>query len=329
MPANLTAQYLAADARYRGASTNEEKIEALQEMLREIPKHKGTDHMQADIKKKISQVKKAMGKRSATARQSYEYHIAKEGAGQVILVGPPNAGKSSLLARLSNAEPEVADYPYTTRKPMPCMVPFENVQIQTIDTPPVSADFLETWLAGMVRNADLVVLLLDAASDDLLDDYEVVLSRLQERKLVFHADPKERFSPDGTAWKMTMIVCNKADDPRAAGNVELLRELVGDRFEIMTLSTITGEGVEHWLRRVFERLGVIRIYTKQRGKEPDRDDPVLLKRGATVYDFARTIHKDFAEKLRFAKLWGAGKYDGQMVNRDFTLSDEDVVEIHI
>ena len=329
MAANLTAQYLKAEERYRAARTADEKVDALQEMLREIPKHKGTSHMQADLKHKIAQAKKEVGKKPATARQASEYHFSREGAGQVVVIGPPNSGKSSLLGRLSNAEVVVADYPFSTRKPQPCMVAFEDVQIQMIDTPPVSRDFFETWLAGIVRNADQVVVLLDLASDDLLDDYEVVLARLEDHKLRFLAEPAERFAADGVALKKTFLAGNKADSPRAQENLALLAELVGDRFEIVTLSAKTGEGIDAWLRRVYRGLGVIRAYSKQPGKEADTD-PVLLPRGATVGDFARSIHKEFAEKLKYAKHWGAaGKFDGQMVNRDFELSEGDVIELHV
>ena len=330
MAANLTAQYLKAEERYRAARTADEKVDALQEMLREIPKHKGTSHMQADLKRKIAQAKKEVGKKSATARQTqtYEHHIAREGAGQVVLIGPPNSGKSTLLARLSNADVVVADYPYATRKPQPCMVAFQDVQIQVIDTPPVSRDFFETWLAGLVRNADLAVVLLDLASDDLLDDYEVVLARLEAHKLRFLAAADERFTADGVALKRTFLAGNKADDPRAEGNLALLREMVGDRFEIVALSAKTGDGVDAWVRRVYDGLGVVRVYSKQPGKDADHD-PVLLARGATVGDFARSIHKEFAEKLKYAKLWGTGKFDGQMVNRDFELSEGDVIELHL
>lgn len=329
MPANLTQQYLNADARYREAKTPEEKIEALQEMLREIPKHKGTDHMQADIKRRLSQAKKEQARRPATSRKADSHHIPKEGAGQVILVGPPNSGKSSILGSLSNAETEIADYPYATRKAVPGMVAYDNVQIQMIDTPPISKEFYETWLAGMVRNADIVVLFLDLSSDDLLEDYEVVLERLGASKLQFEADPKERFTEEGIALKRTIIAGNKIDDPRARDNLELFREMVGGRFEILTLSAATGEGVEAWVERIWEMLGMIRVYSKQPGKDADRSDPVLLKAGATVDDFARSIHKDFAAKMKYAKIWGQGKYDGQMVNRDYELFDEDIIEMRI
>jgi ribosome-interacting GTPase 1 len=327
MAANLTPAYRKAEERYREARTAEEKIDALQEMLREIPKHKGTSHMQADLKSKIAQAKKDAGKKSATARQTYEYHYPREGAGQVVLIGPPNSGKSTLMARLSNAEVVIADYPYSTRKPQPCMVPYQDVQIQVIDTPPVSRDFFETWLAGIVRNADLVVLLLDLASDDLLDDFEVVLTRLEAHKLRFLRDPGERYTPDGLALKRTLLAGNKSDDPRAAGNLGLLTEMIGERFEIITLSAATGEGVDAWVAGLYRALGVVRVYSKQPGKPADTD-PVLLPRGATLEDFARTIHKEFAEKLKYAKVWGAGKFDGQMVNRDFELSEGDIIELH-
>ena len=237
MPANLTQQYLNADARYRAATTDEEKLDALQEMLREIPKHKGTDHMQADIKRKISQLKKQAGKKSATGvRRKNEFHVSKEGAGQVVIVGPPNSGKSALAGALSTAEPEVADYPFTTHRPQPCMGLFENVQIQLVDTAPIAEDYLEPWLPGLVRNADLVSLVLDLSSDDLLDHYEICLRRLEESKLALIADPAQRFGEEGVANKKTHLVGAKSDAPNAADNLEILTEIVDGRFEIIPVS---------------------------------------------------------------------------------------------
>lgn len=329
MPANLTAQFRAAETRLRNARTPDEKLEALQEMLREIPKHKGTDHMQADIKKKMSQVRKEMGKKSGTARTGNDYHIPREGAGQVILVGPPNSGKSMILDRLSKAKPKVADFPYTTHNPQPCMVRFENIQIQMIDTPPISKEFFESWLPGLVRNADLVVFFLDLSSDELLDDYETVLNRLEKSKLRFEANPTQRFDAEGLALKKTSIVGNKCDTENASANLDFLKELVAGKFEITPISAKNGEGIESWLKSVFIQLEKIRIYTKQPGKNPELNTPVLLKKGATVDDFARNIHKDFEHNLKYAKIWGEGKYDGQMVNRDYVLSDEDILELHM
>ncbi|MHC5138050.1 MAG: GTPase [Planctomycetota bacterium] len=144
MPANLTQQYKKAEQRFKAAGTDEERLEALEEMLREIPKHKGTEHLQADLKKRRSKLKAAIeggGKKSGGGKHVDVFHVPKSGAGQVALVGMPNVGKSAILAALTHAHVQVADYPFTTDKPAPGMAQFEDVQIQLVDAPPITADF--------------------------------------------------------------------------------------------------------------------------------------------------------------------------------------------
>ena len=137
MPANLTPEYLAAEEEFKSAQSHEEKIAALERMLSTVPKHKGTEKLQADIKRRLSRERKE-GHKKGGARTVPFWLVKKEGAGQVALIGPPNAGKSSLLAALTNARPEVADYPFTTHAPTPGMMAYENIQVQLIDLPPVS-----------------------------------------------------------------------------------------------------------------------------------------------------------------------------------------------
>jgi len=142
MPANLTPDYLAAERDYKQAATPAERIAALERMLATVPKHKGTEKIQADLKRRLSQARKESTKKGAAHSVPF-YLVEKEGAGQVVLLGPPNAGKSQLVAALTHAHPEVADYPFTTRLPTPGMMSYQNVQIQLIDLPPLSEEFME------------------------------------------------------------------------------------------------------------------------------------------------------------------------------------------
>ena len=136
------------------------KIAALEKMLATLPKHKGTEKIQADLRRRLSQARKDSLKKGAGHAAPF-YFVEREGAGQVALVGPANSGKSSLLRALTHARPEVADYPFTTRLPMPGMMTYENVQIQLVDLPPLAAEFMEPWLPQVLRNANASVLVLD------------------------------------------------------------------------------------------------------------------------------------------------------------------------
>jgi len=185
MPANLTPQYQKAEQEYRRAQTSQEKIDCLQEMLKQIPKHKGTEKLQADLKSRLKEAKSELQAEKQAPRKGVSYRIPRQGAGQVILLGGSNAGKSRLLAELTNAQPEVAAYPFTTREPMPGMMPWEDVKVQLIDTPPITDSHIEPYLTGMVRSADLVLLCMDGSSDDAPEETAGVIGQLESRKTFF------------------------------------------------------------------------------------------------------------------------------------------------
>jgi len=325
MPANLTPEYLAAEEQYRQATTPQEKLAALEEMLATIPKHKGTEKMQADIKRRISKLTKETQKKKGAAKHKPFYHVDKEGAGQVVLVGPPNSGKSQLLARLTNATPEVADYPFTTRVPQPGMMPFENVKIQLVDLPPVARGISEPWLFGIIRNSDAVLLVVDVSDDDVLAHTDALLSLLEE--LNIHLVPAT--AAEVERGKRALLAATKAEAPEAQENFEVLREFFGDWLPLLAVSAQTGLNLEALKRQIFGSLAVIRVYTKAPGKPVDQSAPFVLKQGSTVLDAARMVHKDFAENLRYARIWGSERFDGQMANREHVLEDGDVVEFHI
>lgn len=325
MPANLTPEYLAAEERFRQATTPQEKLAALEEMLATIPKHKGTEKMQADIKRRISKLTKETQKKKGTAKHKPFYYVEKEGAGQIALVGPPNSGKSQLLARLTNATPEIADYPFTTCVPLPGMMPFENVKIQLVDLPPVAQEFSEPWLFGIIRNADAALLVVDASHNDVLTQTEALLDWLEE--LNIHLIPPT--AAEQERGKRALVAATKADLPGAEENAEILRELLGDRLPLLAVSTQTGLNLELLKHQLYTMLGVIRVYTKAPGKPVDRTAPFVLKRGSTVVDAARHVHQDFVHKLKYARIWGSERFAGQMVHREHVLEDGDVVEFHI
>jgi hypothetical protein len=326
MPANLTPAYHAAEQRFREARTPDEKIAALEEMLAIMPKHKGTDRLQGDIKARIAKLRKLEGKKGA--RKSVSYMVHREGAGQVALVGPANAGKSSLVARLTKAHPEVAEYPYTTREPVPGMMPFENVSIQLVDLPPFSEEHFEPWLFDVVRAADLFWLVVGV--EDPLGQMESVRALLRSGRIEMRpaGEPEPAALEPGWRSRKTLLVVTHLDRPGARENLAAADELLEGRWPIVAVSSTTGDGLEDLRRRTFDALEVVRVYTKQPGKPPDLHDPFSLPRGATVGDLAERIHKDILAHMKFARIWGKHVFGGQTVQREHVLEEGDVVEIH-
>lgn len=333
MPANLTPQYFDAEKRLKAAITSEEKLEILEEMLSVIPKHKGTEKLQAQLKTKISKLKSSSQKKTATAKHTHK--VRKSGAGQVVIIGPANVGKSMLVKALTDANPQVNDYPFTTHTAYPAMMKYENIQVQLVDTPPITPEYMEPWYPDIIKAADGVLILTDpsAIDPDPYDAFQCLLQRLKQKKIEFIKDGQDPslVSPPGGGWslKKTLIAANKSDLPNAGENLEILRELLELDIDWVTISALTGEGLETLQRRIFLMLGIIRVYSKIPGKKAEFDSPFTLKKGSTVMDMARAVHQDFAHNLKFARIWSKNKYDGQRVNRDCVLEDEDILELHM
>jgi len=330
MAANLTPQYLEAEAEYKRAQTAEERLECLKKMFSLLPKHKASEKLQADLKTKISETRKeAEHERKNPKKASVSHKIPKQGAGQYVIAGSPNVGKSRLLTRLTRATPEVAPYPFTTREPHAGMMDWQDVRIQLIDTPPITADFLESYVSSMVRSADACLLLLDLGDDDGPFALETVLTRLAETKTEL-VGVRPAVSEDPTIHHAkTLLVANKIDVPGASDRLEIAREMFGQRFSIETISAEHGTGLEELRPALFRFLNVIRVYTKQPGKPPDLESPFTCPVGSTLVEMAGLVHRDFVEGLRSARIWGTGVFDGQTVKRDHILHDKDIVELHL
>src|SRR5579885_1258889 len=329
MAANLTPQYLEAEAEYKKAQTAEERLACLKKMLQLVPKHKASEKLQAELKKKISDAREEVEhEKKAGKKGGVSYKIPRQGAGQYVVLGGPNAGKSKLLNRLTRATPEVAPYPFTTREPHAGMMEWEDARVQLIDTPPVTADFLEPYLSSMVRSADAALLLVDLGDDDRPFAAQAVIDRLAQVKTLLGSRPEPVEDPGVQAVK-TLLVANKIDLPGAADRLEIVREMFGERFPVHVVSLETGQGVEELRDAIYRFLNVIRVYTKKPGKPPDLASPFTLPVGGTVLDLAALVHREVAEKLKSARVWGTGVFDGQTVTRDHVLHDKDVVELHV
>jgi len=325
MPANLTPEYEKAERRYREATTDEDRLEALREMLRVIPKHKGTDRMQGDIKRRISQLRKAAAKRPAK-RGPDVFHVPRGGAGQVVLIGPPNTGKSSIVAATSKAPVKVAEYPFSTPLPVPGMAEYEDVQVQIVDTPPVTAEHMPPGLMGTIRLADIVAVVVDCSAD-ALGQAEATLSLLVGRGVSLLSVPLNELPEDDSGVKCGLVIANKAD---ACGSedIEALRELYAGTIEVLSVSSATGEGITEMLDRSWRMLAMVRVYSKERGRPADMNQPFTLRIGSTIEDLARDIHRELPDKMKYARIWGEGRFDGQQVHRTEILKDRDIVEIH-
>jgi hypothetical protein len=330
MPANLTPQYLKAEEDYRRATTPEDELQCLQVMLQEIPKHKGTDHLQASLKSKVAKLKREIAAEKTAGKKGRGVRIPRQGAGTAILLGGPNAGKSQLLASLTRATPEVAPYPFTTTMPMPGMMAWQDVTVQLIDTPPITTDFIESYTYGLIRAADLALLLVDLGADEGIEQCQDVLDKLGATKTRLAKESYLDEQDVGLSYTQTLLVPNKIDLPDAAARLELLHELCPVDFPEYVISAQQGAGMETLRDEIYRRMDVVRVYTKlPSAKQPDLDRPFTVRRGRTLLDLAAQVHKDYIEGLKFARVWGSAVHDGTVVKGDYVLHDKDVVELHM
>ncbi len=328
MPANLTPQYKSAELRYRQAATHDEKLESLREMLALLPKHKGTEKLQADLRHRVAKLEEERERAVRAGHHAEVGRVRPEGAGQWVLLGPPNAGKSSLLAALTHAHPEIADYPFTTRLPQPGMMAFEDVQVQLVDTPAVAAGHTEPWLANLVRGADGTALVLDMTSDDVDAAVRALLEVLARARVWPLARPAPPDASPLLARRPVVTLANKCDEDGDGTFAALARESAGADLPFLAVSALRGDGLDAVGALLWRELRRIRVYTKEPGHRPDLGKPFVLPEGATVHDLAARVHGAVAERLRFARIWGNARFEGQHVDRQHVLADRDVVELH-
>jgi small GTP-binding protein len=328
MPTNLPPEYYKVEERYRAAESDTEKVACLEEMLSTIPKHKGTDKLRADLRRKLSKLKAASQAKKKVGKHTSAFSIDREGAGQVVVIGHANVGKSALVAALTNAEPEVAEFPFTTWQPMPGMMPVDNVQIQLIDTPPLNRDFIEPEFMDMIRRADLILLMVDLQSEPITQ-LETSIAMLEDHQILPAHREEEYLDEQRLTFIPLIVLVNKVDDESLDEDFQVFRELLGQEWFMIPVSIKTLRNIDDLKWCVYEKLNIIRVYSKAPGKEPDLTAPFVLEEGETVEGFARKVHQDFYENLKAARIWGTGVYDGQMVGRDHILQDGDVVELRI
>ncbi len=330
MPANLPPQYFEAEKKLRTAKNTADKILALEEMLAIMPKHKGTDHLRADLRRRIAKLIEAADKKTAIQRTSML--MEKEGAAQLTVIGLPNAGKSQLVSSITNASPTIAEYPFTTHSATPGMMEFENIQIQLIDTPPLTGESAEWWLIDTIRRAEGLLIVVDLSNAPLAQ-MEAIAAQLERMRIgLFERTAKKEQEEEQEvvlSQKKALIIGNKIDLDNASPNYQALQEKYGGQLPFIAISAKEGDGLEELKLKIYQMLDIIRVYTKAPGQKPDFAEPIILKRGSKLEDAAAEVHKDFAAKLKYARIWGSGKHDGVMVKRGHILQDGDIIELHL
>ncbi len=328
MPANLTPQYQKAEAEYRRAQSAQEQIECLELMLKLIPKHKGTEKLQADLKTKLKEAREESEVEKKAPKGGKNYRFPRQGAGTVVVIGGPNSGKSQVLASLTKAEPSVAPFPFSTREPLPGMMPWKDAQVQLIDTPPITDTFFEPYILGFVRSADAVVLCMDGSSDDGPEQAIEVIEQLKHRTTELGSESGFVDDDFSRVRIKTLFVVTRGDDPDAATRIEFFREMCNASLVPMPVELTQTDSAESLRTAIFESLSVIRIYTKKPGKPAEKVDPFTIPVGGTVEDLAMKVHRELAESVKHARIWGTSAHDGQTVGKEHILADEDVVELH-
>jgi len=328
MPTNLPPEYFRAEQAYREAESTSAKISALEEMMSTIPKHKGTDKLRADLRRKLSQLKEDQHKKKGPGKHESEFHIEKEGAGRVVLIGFENTGKSSILSALTHATPKISEAPFSTWQPIPGMMEIEDVQIQLVDTPPLSKEHHQPELFDLIRSSDLILIVVDIQTNTfqqledslkLLNQHKIIPKHWKEKS---NDDRKIEFIP-------VMIAVNKDDDDKFDEDFQVFKELSSTELPLVPISVLNKRNFDRLKFQIFESLEIIRIYSKPPGKEPDLEKPFILKKGNTIEDLAGKVHHDFTYNLKTARVWGKNVFDGQMVGRDHILYDKDIVELHL
>jgi ribosome-interacting GTPase 1 len=336
MPANLSPEYKKAEQAFRAARDEKERLDCLKEMLRTIPKHKGTEHLQADIKSRIKALSEDLsGPKKGGKRSGPVHSIRPEGAAQVSLLGPPNSGKSTLHAKLTGSRAQIGPYPHTTHELMAGMLPYADISFQLIDMPALSADFVAPWIQAALHPADAALLVVDLSDPASPEAIGLVLELLAKKKVTLTPEWPVGAASDGEdddPFKIelpTLLIGNKSDLAPGADDLEALVELAGVDFPKLSVSAETSAGLDRIGAFLFENLGIVRVYTKMPGKPPETDKPFTVRRGATVLDVATLVHREIAGSLRYARAWGDEVFDGQQVGPEHLVADGDIVELHM
>lgn len=368
----------------------EERLRLMGEFLGLVPKHKGTEKLCSQVRRQMAQIRdeQEKQKRQQQARKgsAHSIYVQKAGAAQIAVIGPPNAGRSSLLRAVTNSSVEVTDWPFGTTVPTPGMLPYLDIQFQLVEIPPIVEGSSEGRAEGFMnlsstRNADGIIIVVDL-SDDPSGNYLMVAEELDNARILTAEPPGEveiekrghgrdiQFIWEGeldgctseevvallseykiksallrirgrvtldvvegaifgnAVYRPTLVLANKADLGYVQGTVDQLRQAAAP-LQVGVCSFQKTKGLQEALgRKLFELLGIVRIYTKEPGMEPAKE-PVVARGSVTVGELARMIHNDFYERFKYARIWGpSAKFDNEKVGLDRELKDGTVVQLY-
>ncbi len=349
-----------------------QEIKRLEEEIRRTPYNKATEHHIGRLKAKLAKLKEELERCRQRKYKSQAFSLKKEGDASVFLVGLPSVGKSTLLNALTGAKSEVADYDFTTLKPVPGMLEYKGAKIQIVDVPGLIEGASKGKGRGrevlsFIRNADLIVIIADVFTIYQID---VIKKELYEAGIRLDQKPPEVVikKRDRGGIKVTSTVPLSIDEKTV---VEILKEnrihnadviiredLTVDRLidavlsnrvyipsitvvnkidlyqpelpdEVIPISAEKRINLDILKEKIYEKLEFIRIYLKPPGGKADLKEPLIMRRGATIADVCRKLHRGMLESFRYAKVWGKSvKYQGQRVGLNHVLKDEDIVTIY-
>ncbi len=389
MPANLPAEARQKWYEASLARRPQEKIQKLQEFMSLVPKHKGTENLRAQVKRKMALLRREIEekKQKKAGVGGPKIFVEKEGDAQIVILGPTNVGRSSLLSLLTNSKVEISSYPYTTKEPTPGMFNYQDLQFQMVEAPALMEGSAEGGAWGLqtltsARNSDGLILMVDLSQNPT--EQFALISRELEKARILTRKPKARIEIEkkhmgsklkiillgrlidcsvkdvkqllrsygirdatlkirggarlddveeaifeGTTYRPTIIIANKADHPKASERIEQLKLHIGEDVKILVTSCETRKGLENLGSEIFEMLDIIRVYTKDTGKRDACMRPFTIRKGSSVFDLAKRIHTDFYKQFSYAKVWSKRlRFSPQKVGGSFTLEDGDTVEIH-
>lgn len=370
MPTNVKPEYIAAEKKYHKAESIQDKIKALEEMISAAPAHKGGENLRADLKSRLAKFRSQLEKERQQKGKGYSISVKREGSAQVALVSLTNAGKSTLLSKLTNATPEIADYGFTTKMPEVGIMDYGGVKIQLIEMPSLHPDYAYKnngpSFFAIIRNVDLIVFILDLTKNIqdqlnlIYDEFEKAQIRINKKRPpvrvkrtgsggISFVNREKLQATDEEVMKMlqTSGVYNAIIDISEKINLEIFQDALNEsisylpaiyvynkkditnfEYHVFKISAKEGDNVDLLKESIWKELKLIRVFTKQPGKEKEYP-PVALKQDSSIKDLAENVHKDFVKKFTFARVWGkSAKHDGQRVGIEHKLKDMDIVELH-
>ncbi len=301
MPTNVNYEYSAAEAKFHAAKTDEEKLLALEEMMRTMPKHKSAEAMRKNIRTRYRKLKNKLEAEKKRKKAAGKKLGIKKQEMQAAIIGPSNTGKSSILATLTNAQPKIAPYPYTTKQPLIGTLNHENTKIQIIDLPAIENELCDL---GIVNTADTLLIIIDK------------IEQIKETQQFLN-----------NATKSRIIIFNKTNLLSTEEKRKTQSYLQSKKYNFLLFSCKNKTNLKELKEKIFLSFNKIRVYTKQPGKKHD-NEPVIMPKDSTVKDVARKIFHSTVSIKEIRITGPSSKFPNQKTGLDHVLKDKDIIEFH-